>query len=70
LYETEFLYVIYDDEETMNEDIKITGALDKVRYLTAEVSEEYTKKPYIYVKNSKNTVKKIYDHKLWPSLLF
>jgi hypothetical protein len=69
-YTVEFLYVIYDDEETMNEDIKITGALDKIRYITAEVSEDYTNKPYIYVKNSKYTIKKVYDHKMWPSLLF
>ncbi|MDR7074195.1 replication-relaxation family protein [Fictibacillus barbaricus] len=66
----EFLYVVYEDEETMRMDIKITGALKKVRYITVKTTHDFVERPYIFMRDTKNTVKKVYDQKQWPNLLF
>jgi hypothetical protein len=64
----EFLYVIYEDEETMRTDIRISGALKNVRYITMDVSSDFVDKPYIFIRDTKSTVKKVFDQSLWPRL--
>ncbi|MBH0169296.1 replication-relaxation family protein [Fictibacillus sp. 18YEL24] len=66
----EFLYVIYDDEEIMRTDVKISGALQKVRYLSLEAlrEESFVNKPYVFIRDTKSTVKKVYDQRQWPNL--
>lgn len=66
----EYLYVVYKDEETMRRDIQITGALERVRYITVKTTSDFLEKPYIFIRDTKNTVKKVYDQKKWPNLLF
>ncbi|MGD6961524.1 replication-relaxation family protein [Fictibacillus phosphorivorans] len=64
----EILYVVYEDEDSMHQDVHITGALKRVRYITANLPENYSDKPYVFVRDTKTKVKKVFDLALWPTL--
>lgn len=67
---TEIVYAIFRDKSCMEEHVRIFGAIKGVRYITFEDYEtnDYQNKEYIYMKKTKNTLKKIEEKSEFPRL--
>lgn len=67
----EIIYVVYNDRKSMNQDVNLFGAIDKVRYITMEdLTDDYLVNPFVYERDTRSKLKKIPNNQKWPNLIF